>query len=72
MSKRARRIKKGLKITAGTILLITILGIAHVMYYTRDRHPGYALDLTLPENANTTAGTIQVGLAKAVITPPLP
>ena len=72
MGKRARSIKKGLKITAGTILLVTILGIAHVMYYTRDRHPGYTLDLILPEGGETTTGTMRVGLAKAVITPPLP
>ena len=72
MTKARTRTKRVLKIMAGMLLLITLLGIAHVLYYTRDRNPGYALDLTLPENGKTTAGGIQVGLAKAVITPPLP
>ncbi len=72
MTKARTRTKKVLMIVTAVLLLITLLSIAHVLYYTRDRHPGYALDLTLPENANTTAGAIQVGLAKAVITPPLP
>ncbi|MCF7973873.1 MAG: neutral/alkaline non-lysosomal ceramidase N-terminal domain-containing protein [Phycisphaerae bacterium] len=65
-------IKKVLQIISGVILVILVLGVAHVLYYTRDRHPGYSLDLTLPQGLHEPTQGIQVGLAKAVITPSLP
>lgn len=64
--------KKVLKIVVSIVLLIAFLGVAHVVYYTRDRHPGYALDLVLPAGETASSQGIRVGLAKAPVTPSLP
>jgi hypothetical protein len=62
--------KKLLWTILGIFVLLIILAVAHVLYYTRDRHPGYKLDLNL--QANQTSDPIKVGLAKTAITPHLP
>jgi len=63
--------KKILKITGIGISLLLIVVIAYVFQRTRDRHPGYSLDLKLLA-ANTAAGTLKVGFAIEKITPELP
>jgi hypothetical protein len=58
--------KKVLKLFLLFVLLLAI-GIGGLFVYNwRDRHPGYAIDLTI-ENANVR--TIQAGFAKRAITP---
>jgi len=72
MIKRKTFIKRVLIIISCVIGLILVLGGSHVLYRTRDRHPGYSLDLTLQGDVNEPSAGIQVGLAKAMITPQLP
>lgn len=62
--------KKILWSIIGIFLLLLILGMAHVLYYTRDRQPGYSLDVKLSPTQPTTQ--INVGFAKQRITPHLP
>ena len=63
--------KKSLFITFALLVLIIILGLAHAFYYTRDRHPGYSLDLAMPANDSQPSGVLQVGFGKTAITPHL-
>ena len=52
------------------ILLAIILGAGCALYNIRDRHPGYELDLRLPEKtASQTEALFQVGMASLPITP---
>lgn len=72
MKKKYSKVKRVLIVIAGVFLFLVALGVAHVLYRTRDRHPGYALDVCLPDKVADASDGIQVGLAKAVITPELP
>ncbi len=62
--------KKFLWIFLGLFGLLILLAAAHVLYYTRDRHPTYQLNLNL--EAELPAESISVGLAGTSITPHLP
>lgn len=62
------------KILKWFILVIVVLAfgcIAFVLIRTRDRHPGYEVDLRLPEPAGKS-GQLLVGFATEIITPELP
>ncbi|MBN1561370.1 hypothetical protein JW998_14040 [candidate division KSB1 bacterium] len=59
--------KKFFAILAGVLVALILCGALFALYRTRDRYPGYALDLTLPEG--TQAEPLRVGLAKVAITP---
>ena len=61
--------KKLLLVVASVLAVLILLVGVFVLYQTRDRHPGYSLDLTLPEAGAVPSGIIKVGLAKAKITP---
>ena len=61
--------KKILKISAVVLLLLIVFAAAHILYHSRDRNPGYTLDITLSPDLSQPATEIQVGLAKAAITP---
>ncbi len=63
--------KKVLLIVGGSLLLILALIISIALYHVRDRHPGYALNLKLPEQPGE-AKQFRVGLAREKITPVLP
>ena len=64
--------KKAVLIVLGVIGLLLIVVVAGVLYQTRDRHPGYALDLSLPAAGEQPGDQLRVGLAKTAITPHLP
>jgi len=54
--------------------LLVALGTAAgawALYHTRDRHPGYALDLRLPNTADARAPHLDVGFGREKITPEL-
>ena len=61
--------KKLLIIVASVLAVLILLIGAFVLYQTRDRHPGYSLDVTLPQPDVTASGEMHVGLAKTRITP---
>jgi len=60
--------KWALVLTVGLLLLL-LFAAAHVIYYTRDRNPGYTLDLTPAPPQQPSAAPFQVGLAAETITP---
>lgn len=62
---------KRLKIIGILLLFLIIIGGALVIYQTRDRHPDYLLDLTLPLTSGSSSDIMQVGLAQSRITPPI-
>ena len=53
---------------AASLGLLVLLLAAMIFHQTRDRRPGYSLDLTLP-TPDARTGVMHVGLAKTVITP---
>ena len=55
---------------AAIFMLIVITGIVFVLIKTRDRHPGYEVDLRLPFQTGKS-GQLQVGFATETITPSL-
>ena len=61
--------KKTLKILGIILLLLVVFAAAHVLYHSRDRNPGYALNLDISPDFAQHSGPFQVGLAKAPITP---
>ena len=64
--------KKVLIIIAVVIVSIILIACGFALYHMRDRHSGYTLDLMLPpKGAVVDDRTLQVGLAKMIITPPL-
>ncbi len=56
---------------AAIFMLIVIACIAFALIKTRDRHPGYEVDLRLPLKA-AKSGQLKVGFAAEIITPDLP
>jgi len=60
--------KKWLLIIAAVLGILILLGAAHVLYYSRDRNPGYSLDISLTP-AQELSGEFQIGLAAEIITP---
>lgn len=60
--------KKIISVLVAFIVLIFIALVVYVLNATRDRNPRYALDLKLPLQGELRT-PLQVGLAKAVITP---
>ncbi|MBN1482004.1 hypothetical protein EH223_06730 [candidate division KSB1 bacterium] len=63
--------KKIISVLVAFIVLIFVALVVYVLHATRDRHPRYALDLNLPLEGQPRT-PLQVGLAKAAITPQLP
>jgi hypothetical protein len=62
------------KIFIGILILVVVFvvtGIVLVRIRTRDRHPGYAVDIRLP-TAGAKPGQLKVGFATEKITPELP
>ena len=56
---------------AAILMVIVIACIAFALIKTRDRHPGYEVDLRLPLKA-AKSGQLKVGFAAEIITPELP
>ncbi|MBN2088964.1 hypothetical protein JW964_05100 [candidate division KSB1 bacterium] len=63
--------KKILLIVGASLLIILTLMLSIALYHIRDRHPGYTLNLKLPEKSVVTK-QFRVGLAREKITPVLP
>jgi len=61
--------KRVLLILLGIVLVLAVIIMAMFLYNSRDRNPGYELNLNLPEETATTPSQLKVGLAKFSITP---
>ncbi|MBC8181536.1 hypothetical protein H8E88_10475 [candidate division KSB1 bacterium] len=61
--------KRTFFILLGILLVLIVIIVGVFLYNSRDRHPGYELDLNLPSKASTVPLQLKVGLAKLPITP---
>ena len=61
--------KKIALIVVSIVFVLVVVLTAFYIFNSRDRHPGYSLNLELPKEAGAEAPELKVGLAKLPITP---
>ncbi len=72
MRIKSKPLRRTLVVAASAVGLLLVLLFSMVLYRTRDRHPGYRLDLARGQDRGTAANGFRVGFAKVTITPELP